>query len=335
MSEDLSDSEPHELTVEARAHGWRVDHYLTRMYPNYSRALFQRAIDENRVTVNGLIVKASRRLRVNDRIRVQLPSIPDSSLRPEDIPLSIVYEDEYLAVINKPADMVTHPGKANFTGTLAAAVQFHFDQLSDVAGQLRPGIVHRLDRDTTGVIIIAKDNQVHDRLTRQFEQRVVKKEYRAIVRGNLPAEQDYIRTHLKIHPKVREKMITCGPDDEDGKHAVTFYRVLKRFRGFNYVQLLPETGRTHQLRVHMLHLKCPIAADKLYAGHACILLDDIQGTATPGVEHGTLIERQALHAHRLTLRHPVTEVMMEFEAPLPEDMQRLLTALETYRSLET
>ena len=175
-------SQPQELTVESRAHGWRLDYYLTRLYPNYSRALFQRAIEQDRVRVNGLEAKASRRLRVNDRIVVQLPEEPDGTLQAEDIPIEVLYEDEYIAVINKPADMVTHPGKANFTGTLAAAVQHHFDQLSDVAGQLRPGIVHRLDRDTTGVILIAKDNQVHNRLTRQFEAREVKKEYRALVR---------------------------------------------------------------------------------------------------------------------------------------------------------
>lgn len=331
---DLSTHESHELTVEVRAHGWRLDHYLSRLYPNYSRVLFQRAIDEHKVTVNGLPVKASRRLRVNDRISVQLPEEPDNTMRAEDIPIEIIYEDEFLAVINKPADMVTHPGKANFTGTLAAAVQHHFDQLSDVAGQLRPGIVHRLDRDTTGVIVIAKDNQVHNRLTRQFEERTIKKEYRAIVRGSVPADADYIRTHLKIHPKVREKMIVCRPDEE-GKEAVTFYRVLERFRGFTSVQLLPETGRTHQLRVHMLHVKTPIAADRMYAGHASISMDEIAPPQTADCTNDILIARQALHAFRLTLRHPVTEAVMEFEAPLPDDMQRLLTALETHRRLNS
>jgi 23S rRNA pseudouridine1911/1915/1917 synthase len=234
--------------------------------------------------------------------------------------------------------MVTHPGKANFTGTLAAAVQYHFDQLSSVAGQLRPGIVHRLDRDTTGVIVIAKTNQVHDRLTRQFEQRVVKKEYRAIVRGSLPAEQDYIRTWIRIHPKVREKMLVCPPEDEHGKEAITQYRVLERFRGYTYVQLLPETGRTHQLRVHMQHLKCPIVADKLYAGQHCLRLSDLTGSlspsghATTSQADDTLISRQALHAFRLQLRHPVTEAILQFEAPLPDDLQRTLEALRTHRA---
>lgn len=331
MSNELS-SESQTLTVEARAHGWRLDHYLSRIFPNHSRGIFQRAIEQNSVLVNGLVVKASRRLRVNDRISVSLPPLPDSSIAPENLPIQVLYEDEFLAVINKPADMVTHPGKANFTGTLAAAVQFHFDQLSDVAGQLRPGIVHRLDRDTTGVIVIAKDNQVHHRLTRQFERREVKKEYRALVRGTLDRDADYIRTHLKVHPRVREKMIVCAPD-EKSREAVTFYRVLERMRGFTYVQLLPETGRTHQLRVHLQHLRCPIVADKLYAGHDRLLLSELTGSVT-SADEPPLISRQALHAHQLTLRHPVTEAIMEFEAPLPDDFEQALQALRTYRKVD-
>lgn len=322
---------PQLLTVEARAHGWRIDHYLSRVYPNYSRGLFQRAIEQQGVLVNGLPVKASRRLRVNDCVSLKLPAEPDGSIAPENLPITVLFEDEHLAVINKPADMVTHPGKANFTGTLAAAVQFHFDQLSDVAGQLRPGIVHRLDRDTTGVIVIAKDNQVHHRLTQQFEKREVKKEYRALVRGTLDREADLIRTHLKVHPRVREKMVVCPPD-EKSREAVTFYRVLERFRGYASLQLLPETGRTHQLRVHMQHIRCPIVADRLYAGHDRLTLSDLHGESPKPAEE-PLIARQALHAYRLTLRHPVTSSLMEFEAPLPEDFQRALTALQTERPL--
>ncbi|SFI38201.1 RluA family pseudouridine synthase [Planctomicrobium piriforme] len=330
MSEELS-PESQSLTVEARGHGWRVDHYLTRIFPNHSRGLFQRAIEQQGVLVNGLPVKASRRLRVNDRISVSLPKEADSSIAAEDLSIEVLFEDDHLAVINKPANMVTHPGKANYTGTLAAAVQFHFDRLSDMAGQLRPGIVHRLDRDTTGVIIIAKDNQVHHRLTKQFELREVEKEYRAIVRGVLDRESDYIRTHVKVHPKAHEKMIVCAPE-EKSREAVTMYHVLTRFRGFTEVQLLPETGRTHQLRVHMQHLKHPIIADRLYAGHDRVLESDLSGQPGPPDEV-PLIARQALHAYRIKLRHPVSDAVMEFKAPFPEDFQRTLQALHTYRSL--
>lgn len=331
MSEDAG-AEPIVVTVEARAHGWRVDHYLSRIFANHSRSVFQRAIDEGLILVNGLPVKSARRLRVNDRIAVTLPPEPDSAILAENLPIEVLFEDESLAVINKPADMVTHPGKGNFTGTLAAAVQYHFDQLSDVAGKLRPGIVHRLDRDTTGVIVIAKNNQVHDRLTRQFERREVKKEYRAIVRGNLERDADYIRTHLKTHPKAHDKMIVCPPD-EKSREAVTFYRVLERFRGFTYVQLLPETGRTHQLRVHMQHLRSPIVADRLYAGHDRLTLGELRdGKVLAGEE--PLIARQGLHAFRLTFRHPVTDSLMEIEAPLPEDFQTTLDAIRTFRQLD-
>ena len=329
MSDEL-ESGSLQVTVEARAHGWRVDHYLSRIFPNHSRGAFQRAIEQDCVLVNGLSVKPARRLRVNDRISVTLPEEPDSGITPENLPIEVLFEDDSMAVINKPADMVTHPGKGNFTGTLAAAVQYHFDQLSDVAGKLRPGIVHRLDRDTTGVIVIAKSNQVHDRLTRQFEKRVVKKEYRAIVRGNLDRDADYIRTHLKVHPKAREKMIVCPPE-EKSREAVTFYRVLERYRGYASMQLLPETGRTHQLRVHMLHLKCPIIADRQYAGHDHISLKDLSELETDGTP---LIARQALHAFRLELRHPVTDAIMQFEAPLPDDFQRVLDAIRTHRALQ-
>lgn len=299
------------------------------MFPNYSRMLFQRAITEGAVLLNGLSVKASRRLRVNDRLSIRLPKQPDSHLAPEDVPLDILYEDEHLAVINKPADMVTHPGKATYTGTLAAAVQHHFDTLSDMAGQLRPGIVHRLDRDTTGAILIAKDNQVHHRLSRQFERREVQKEYRAIVRGNIEHETGLIQTWIKVHPKAHEKMIVCE-ESEKAREAVTTYNVLERFRGFTYVQLLPKTGRTHQLRVHMRHLKTPIVADKLYSGSSQLLLSEINPEMSA---ESPLIARQALHAFRLAFRHPVTEKPMEFEAPLPEDMSLTLAAIRRHRSL--
>jgi 23S rRNA pseudouridine1911/1915/1917 synthase len=331
MSASLS-NEPVTLTVEARAHGWRVDHYLGRLFPNYSRALFQKAIVQGHVQVNGLAVKPSRRLRMNDHLQVRLPEVPDETLAPEDIPLDVLYEDGALIVINKPADMVTHPGKAHYGGTLAAALQFHFNQLSDVAGKLRPGIVHRLDRDTTGVIIVAKDNQIHHRLSDQFERREVHKEYRAIVRGVVENDRGLIETHLRIHPKVREKMMVCEPEG-NSRPAVTRYEVLQRFRGFTEVRLLPRTGRTHQLRVHMRHIGHPIVADRLYGGHAELRLAEVASDATNCGDDGTLISRQALHARRLELRHPVTDQLVAWEAPLPDDMQRTLEALRRYRTL--
>ena len=340
MSGELSDK-PISLTVEARAHGWRVDHYLSRLYPNYSRALFQKAIEQEAVLVNGLAVKMSRRLRVNDVISVRLPTLPDQTLPADDIPLEIVFEDEHLVVINKPAGLITHPGKGNYRGTLAGALQFHFDHLSDVAGELRPGIVHRLDRDTSGLLVVAKDNQVHHKLSGQFERREVMKEYRALTWGVIERDSDYIETYLRVHPKTREKMMVCEPEG-NARHATTFYEVLERFWDFTYVKLLPKTGRTHQLRVHLRHIHHAILADELYGGRSEVRRHDIdpdlaQSAKSSGKKKSKaetdnpadeiLISRQALHAHRLEFRHPATDKAMSFEAPLPADMQATLEAL--------
>lgn len=325
MSDELSTETPVELVVEARAHNWRVDHYLSRLFPNFSRALFQRAIDADRVLVNGLAIKPSRKLRVNDVISVRLPEEPDSSLPAEDIPLDVIHEDDSLIVLNKPANMIVHPGKGNYHGTLAGALQFHFDKLSDVAGRFRPGVVHRLDRDTTGVIVVAKDNQVHHALSGQFESRDVKKEYRSIVKGAIELDSDYIETHMRVHPKRREKMTVCEPGG-NAREAVTFYEVIERFDGYTYVRLKPRTGRTHQLRVHMQHLGHPIVADPMYGGGKRLRASQLPGWTG---EDETLIARQALHAFQLEFRHPAAGKTVTFEAPLPEDMQRTLDALTT------
>ncbi|MCA9040610.1 MAG: RluA family pseudouridine synthase [Planctomycetaceae bacterium] len=327
--------EPIDLIVEARAHGWRLDHYLTRLYPNYSRQLFNRAIRLGAVRVNGLEVKKSRRLRVNDRITVRLPEEPDSSIQPENIPLDVLFEDEHLVVINKQADMIVHPGKGNYRGTLAGALQFHFDQLSDSAGQHRPGIVHRLDRDTTGVIVIAKNNQVHDKLSQQFADRVVKKEYRALTWNELEFDSDYIETHLRQSFRNRERMIV-SEEGELTRFAKTFFEVLERYNGFTYVKLLPETGRTHQLRVHMQHKGCPLLADALYNGGSEFRLSDLTDEHASGLSESelerVLIARQALHAFRLEISHPESGKRMQFEAPLPEDFVNTLEALRQYRA---
>lgn len=323
---ELSSSEPVTVIVEARAHGWRIDHYLTRLFPNYSRVAFQRAIGQEAVLVNGLPVKRGRRLRVNDSLSVRLPEQPDETLPPEDIPLEIIYEDDSLVVINKSAGMIVHPGKGNYRGTLAGALQFHFDRLSDVAGKLRPGIVHRLDRDTTGVIVVAKDNQVHGRLSSQFEHREVGKEYRAIVWGSPEFDNGLIETHLRVHPKHRERMLVCEPGG-NSRDAVTRYEVLKRFSAATFVRLLPKTGRTHQLRVHMSHLGHSMLADSLYKGRAEVRASDLKVGRENSADESVLIDRQALHAARLSFRHPVSGQEMSFEAPLPADMQATLDAL--------
>ena len=212
---------PIRVTVESRAHGWRLDHYLVRLYPNFSRSQFQSSIAAEAVTVNGLPAKSSRRLRVNDVVELSLPEDAAPRVEPEDLPLSVIYEDEHLVAIDKPADMIVHPGRGQTTGTLVAALQFHFDSLSDVGGTLRPGIVHRLDRDTTGVIVVAKNNQVHHKLSRQFELREVTKRYHAICWGRLELDSDYIETHVGVSRLNREKMRVV-PDGGKSRHAETF-----------------------------------------------------------------------------------------------------------------
>ncbi|HUE14743.1 MAG TPA: RluA family pseudouridine synthase [Planctomycetaceae bacterium] len=347
MTDGLSSDRPILITVEARAHGWRVDHYLSRIFPNFSRVLFQKAIDQQAVLVNGIPVKTSRRLRFNDRISVKLPELPDRTLPPEDIPLNILYEDDALVVLNKPPGLIVHPGKGNYRGTLAGALQFHFDRLSDVAGQLRPGIVHRLDRDTSGILVIAKDNQVHHRLSGQFERREVSKEYFALARGVFELDADEISTYIRINPKKREKMIVTEPIG-NARPAETRYEVAQRFDGFTSVRLFPKTGRTHQLRVHLQHLGHPVVADRLYGGGSSLSLADLVGRSTrdasPQIPAGTagdvsedpaldqiLIDRQALHAFRIAFRHPQSGKPVEFEAPLPDDIRRALAAIERYR----
>ncbi len=353
-AEDLAESEePIDITVESRAHGWRLDHYLSRLFPNHSRAQLQRAIEAGGVQLNGLIPKASRRLRVNDRIWIQLPDAEESHIVAEDLPLDVLYEDDSLIVVNKQANRVVHPGRGNSRGTLASALQFHFDTLSDVAGRHRPGIVHRLDRDTTGVILIAKDNQVHQKISSQFERREVRKEYRAIVRGVPELASDYIRTHVCPHPRVREKMMVC-PEGGKSREAVTFYRTAEDFGNYALMELHPQTGRTHQLRIHMLHIATPIVADRMYIGQSTLTKSDVRKSAAASdrrrslpaasissvantnadadVDSEILIARQALHAYRLTIRHPVSGQEIQFEAPFPEDFERTLAFLRSLRA---
>ena len=336
---DSLSSEPITLIVEARSHGWRVDHFLSRTFANYSRALLQKSIEQQGVLVNGLPCKISKRLRVNDLVSVRLPQLPDETLPPENIPIEILYEDQALVVVNKHAGMIVHPGKGNYRGTLAGALQFHFDSLSSIAGKLRPGIVHRLDRDTTGVIIIAKDNQVHHRLSEQFENRVVKKTYLAVVHGDVGRDSDYIETFTRVHSGNRQKMCVCDPGG-NAREAITYYEIDERFGDYTVVRLFPKTGRTHQLRVHMRHIGHPIVADALYGGQTPDELfsaenadsshvDDIEETDQPATpsEDSSPISRQALHAWKLEINHPLTGERLIFEAPLPDDMRNLISTL--------
>ena len=326
--------DPVELVVRIKAEGMRLDHYLHLYFQDFSRSELQDAIKGGHVTVNGRPTKASYKVRNDDRLYVQLPEPVHDVIVPEDIPLDVLYEDESVAVVNKPADMVVHPARGNWTGTLANALAFRFkDQLSRANGTFRPGIVHRLDRDTSGVILIAKDEVTHREVSLQFETRKVHKEYVALTTGELDRDSDYVEARLKHHPHEREKMVaTTDPDDPGAKDACSYYEVLERFRGYTLVKVQPRTGRTHQIRVHLQFVGCPVLADKLYSGRDRFLLSDVV-PGTPKDRDEVLLGRQALHAFRLRFRQPRKGTWVEVEAPLPPDIRRALEALRTHRPL--
>ena len=329
LSSDLAADRIVEVTARLKVDGVRLDQYLTSLFPDFSRSLVQRVIDADGVVVNGRPAKASYRVRHGDVIRVQKPEPTHPEPIAEDIPLTILYEDAFLAVINKPAAMVVHPAKGHWSGTLVNALRFRFNQLSGINGDYRAGIVHRLDRDTTGVILVAKEEQTHRDLSLLFEQRKVFKEYLALTQGVLDRDSDYIEARIGHHPHDRIKMMVTDEDDEDAKDAVSYYEVIERFRGFTFVRVQPRTGRTHQIRVHLASVGCPVLADKVYSGRDRLHLVDLVADLEP--EDVVLLTHQALHAHRLRLRHPRTGQLLEIEAPLPDEFQRTLAALRQHR----
>jgi len=325
---------PQEFEVKTRSDGKRIDSYLAGRYSDYSRRVIQKVIDADAVLVNGRPVKASYRVRTGDVVSVRLPELPATTPEPENIPIEVLYEDDALLVVNKPAGMVTHPAKGNWRGTMVNALQFHFDTLSTLGGENRPGIVHRLDRDTTGLLVVVKNDVAHRKLALRFERREVYKEYLALVSGVPQRHSDYIEKAIGFHPTCREKMaIRLAVDG--GKPAVTFYEVAERFRGFALVRCKPQTGRTHQIRIHLAHIGHPILADKLYSGRDKIVLADLLGQerrnqAADTQGDLTMIDRQALHAHRLRFEHPLTGRELDLTAPLPADFARTLDALRTH-----
>jgi len=304
----------------------RLDQFLVGLIGQRSRSDIQRIIEGGGVTVNGQPAKSNRKIRPGDEIVVEVLDAPDPAGVPEDIPLNFLYEDEFMAVIDKPANMIVHPGrgKDNWHGTLVNALQFHFDKLSRVGGSDRPGIVHRLDRDTTGVIVVAKDDLAHRNLALQFENRTVEKEYLAICYGVPDRDADIINRKIARHPGVREKM-AIRDNDADAREAVTFYEVVERFPKHSLIRCKPKTGRTHQIRVHLDSIRLPIVADKAYSGRSVMTVGELDPAAEEPDE--PLISRQALHAHRLRIRHPRIHDWMRFEAPIPADMQRVLGML--------
>jgi 23S rRNA pseudouridine1911/1915/1917 synthase len=287
-----SNNDPQELTlrVGSSIKERRVDKYLHGRFSSFSRVMIQEIIKAGGVKVNGKIVKQSSKLSPGDQIDLTLPEPPSKEILPEDISLDIIYEDDDLIVLNKQADMIVHPARGNTHGTLVNALAFYSDKLSSGLGEFRPGIVHRLDRDTTGVMVVAKNDTAQWKIARQFERRQIKKTYLAIVHGTPELTADRISAPLGVHPRIREKY-SIRP--EIGKEAITFYETTESFRGFSLMRLTPKTGRTHQIRVHLSYIKHPIVGDDMYGGKLVYpwqLADAEPTTQDP------IIDRCALHA---------------------------------------
>lgn len=287
----------------------RIDKYLAQKLPDQSRSYIQKLIKDEQVTVHNQKIKSNYKVQSGDQLRVELPKLQEPDILPEDIPLDILYEDEDVLVINKPKGMVVHPSAGHYSQTVVNAVLFHCKgQLSGINGVLRPGIVHRIDMDTTGAIVICKNDKAHQILAEQLKEHSITRKYRALVCGNMKEDTGTIVGAIGRHPIDRKKMAING---KNGKPAVTHYKVLERFGNYTYIECQLETGRTHQIRVHMASKGHPLLGDTLYGPTKCPF--KLQG--------------QCLHAMVLGFMHPSTGEYMEFEAPLPNYFIHLLQNL--------
>jgi 23S rRNA pseudouridine1911/1915/1917 synthase len=330
-AEPASGVEHFAFTIDEGGAGQRLDAFLAASAKLVSRSRIRRAIDAGLATVNGDQQKASYRLSVGERIELDVPAAVETP-QPEPIPLDVLYEDDAIVVVNKPAGMVVHPAKGHWAGTLAAALVHRFTQLSGVGGAVRPGIVHRLDRDTSGVIVVAKTDAAHQSLAEQFHNRTVKKEYLAIVSGRPDRDADRVNVPIGPHPTHRERMALRG-DHADSRPAETFFEVVERFPGFALMRAHPKTGRTHQIRLHLAHIRCPVLCDKQYGSRSRITAGELraitrQKQLAVGIpDDEVLLARQALHAHRLSFSHPTSGESLTVEASLARDIARLLDIL--------
>ena len=316
-----------EFVVSSDDSGMRLDLFLAQKCPQYSRSQLARMINATQVLVDQRRTKAAYHLHAGQRVVVTLSELPRQGPIPEDIPLDVLYEDDWLVVVNKPAGMVVHPSKGHWQGTLTSALAFRFNKLSCIGGPTRPGIVHRLDRETSGVIVVAKNDSTHLALASQFENRTVTKEYFAVVQGVPDRDRDIINQPLGAHPYQREKM-AIRAKHTSSRDAQTFYEVIDRFEGFATVRVFPKTGRTHQIRIHMAHVGCPILCDRLYGGRSRISKSQLLNTG-PAEDSSIVLERLALHAMRLSITHPERDETVEFTAPLPADIRGVVQELRS------
>lgn len=315
-----NDERHHRFTVDPGEEGLRLDLFLTKKEPGLSRAQIQRAVAEEMVLVNGRPIKAGRRVKAADTVAIRIPAPKPSGVIPEAIPLTIVYEDASLLVVDKPAGMVVHPAAGHTGGTLVNALLHHCRDLSGIGGVLRPGIVHRLDKGTSGLLVAAKSDAAHWGLAGQFKRHEVKKIYLSLVYGNPRIDGGRIEADVGRHPTDRKKMSTAS---RRGRSAVTLWRVRERFGVAALLEIDIETGRTHQIRVHLTDMGYPLVGDRVYGGAGRI----------KGVEDAAMrarmkeLDRQALHAWRLSFTHPVTGEALSFSSPLPGDIASLCSFL--------
>ena len=284
----------------------RIDKVLTKELSNYSRSQIQQWLKDQSVQVNGATVKANYKVKVNDEITITIPEPEELAVIAEDIPLTIVYEDEDVLVVNKPQGMVVHPSAGHKNGTLVNALLYQIKNLSSINGVIRPGIVHRIDKDTSGLLMVAKNDQAHEALAAQLKDKTSLRRYIALVHGEISHDKGEINAPIGRSKSDRKKQDV----HEGGKEAVTYFEVLERFQGYTLVQLQLETGRTHQIRVHMKYIGYPLAGDPLY-----------------GPKKTLSGQGQFLHAELLGFKHPKTGEMMVFEAPLPELFEKTLSEL--------
>lgn len=299
-------------TIEAEQAGERIDRFLQAGNPDMSRAKIQKLIQDGFVTVNHSVVKSNYKLRNRDVIEFTIPEPTEVNIEAEDIALDILYEDSDMIIINKARGMVVHPAPGNYTGTLVNALLYHCDDLSGINGELRPGIVHRLDKDTSGVMVAAKNDISHQSLAIQIGEKTATRTYLTIVHGNMREDTGTVNAPIGRHPTDRKQMAVV---EKNSKHAVTHFRVLERFGQYTFLECKLETGRTHQIRVHMAYIGHPVVADPKYSR-----------SKVPFA-----IKGQALHSAELRLKHPASGEEMVFTASMPTDMEKILHKLRSQK----
>lgn len=317
----MNQAQRHTYVVGEGDQDLRLDVFLSRRDPSLSRSRVQQLIQQGAVRVGSRPVRASIRVRQGETIHCEIPPANEYDVEPEDIPLSVIYEDESLLVVDKPSGMVVHPAAGHHQGTLVNAILFHSKDLSGIGGVLRPGIVHRLDKDTSGLLVVAKSDRAHQALTEQFRQRLVKKTYMALVYGDVKGDQGMIDLPVGRHSQDRKKMSTRS---RRGREAVTRWQMKERFGVATLLKVDIETGRTHQIRVHLHAIGHPVVGDSVYgdARRANAVKEPALRTTLKGMK------RQALHAANLSFSHPLTGEWLTFAAPLPADMGDLCRLLK-------